>query len=312
MSGRKTKHGVIKAIIYYTFLAVLVALAVVAYLNTAAINDAFAGDISDNGIINALYHAIPNVILTFEIIMLAVVVNLIIQLLSLLCFGMTDKAKTLVKLFASLLKWVVIIAAILWILASWGLDSGKLFASVGIIALVVGLAAQSLITDVLAGIFIILEGEFVVGDIVVIDGWRGTVRNIGIRTTEIEDIAGDVKIVANSDIRNIINKTKKQSLATCYVGIALSNDLAKVERVVKQNLPLIKQKIPAITEEIVYKGVSNTDHNSMELMFTAKCFEEDVFQVQRDLNREFKLMCDENGIQDYDPEIVVTKVVAKK
>ena len=81
---------------------------------------------------------------------------------------------------------IVIIAAFA-ILSTWGVNTSTLLASAGVLTLVIGLGAQSLVADVVAGLFIVIEGEYLVGDIVVIDGWRGTVKEIGIRTTKVEE-----------------------------------------------------------------------------------------------------------------------------
>ena len=161
------------------------------------------------------------------------------------------------------------------------------------------------IADILAGIFIVLEGEYVVGDIVVIDGWRGKIISIGIRTTQLQDIGGNVKIINNSDIRSVINKTKFQSVALCSINVASSEQLENVEKIIKDALPEIRKNIPAITDEIIYKGVTNITDITTELLFGARCYEEDLFQVQRDLYRELKLLLDKNGINCFAPPTYV-------
>ena len=173
--------------------------------------------------------------------------------------------------------------------------------------MVVGLGAQSLVADIVAGIFIVFEGEFQVGDIVVINNWRGTVQEIGIRTTKIVDAGGNVNIVNNSEITTIINQTQQISLATCTVGIEYSESLNRVELVIKDNLEKIRETIPAIVEGPYYKGVTALNSSSVDLLFVAKCKEEDIFQVQRDMNRAFKLLFDENGINIPFPQIVLNQ-----
>ena len=166
---------------------------------------------------------------------------------------------------------------------------------------VIGLGAQSLIADILAGIFIVLEGEYVVGDIVVIDGWRGKIVSIGIRTTELQDIGGNIKIINNSEIKSVINKTKLQSVANCSINVTSEVPLVMVEDIIKNALPEIRQSIPAITDDIVYKGINTVSDITTEMLFTARCYEEDLYQVQRDLHRELKLLLDKNGIAPFAP-----------
>ena len=312
MEGRKTKFGVVKEILQYVFLAILVAFTVVSYIYKSEIETFFAKDLTNTAFLNQVLHYIPNLIVSIQIIVVAIVVNFLIKILAKLGFGFTDKGKTLANMIASLIKWIIIIAAILIILAVWGVDTTTLVTGAGILALVIGLGAQSLIADILAGIFIVLEGEYVVGDIVIIDNWRGKIVNIGIRTTQLEDIGGNVRIVNNSEIRSITNQTKHQSVATCSISVASNENLENVENIIKTALPEVKQKIPAITEDIVYKGVSSINEISIWLVFTAKCYEEDIYQVQRDLNRELKLVLDKNNISLFATPGLVVETNDKK
>lgn len=301
MEGRKTKHALAKEIIQYIFMAIMVGLAITAYIYRKDISIFFADNLTNSPTFNAILHYVPKVLNSIQIIILAIVVNFVLKLLSKIKFGLTDKARTILNLIYSLLKWVVIIASILWILSVWGVNTATLLAGAGIVALVIGLGAQSLIADVLAGIFIVLEGKYVVGDIVVIDGWRGEIISIGIRTTELKDIGGNIKIINNSEIKAVINQTKLMSIANVQLNITSAQPLEKVEQIILDNLPHIKQNIPAIKEDIIYKGVTKITDTTTELLFHAKCYEEDLYQVQRDLHRELKLLLDKNDIDSFAP-----------
>lgn len=301
MEGRKTKYGILKEVVHYTLTTMIVVLAIVAYGFKANISDFFAQDLTKIELLNNVLHFVPTLILTIQIIVLACVVNFILSMLSKISFGLTDKTKTIINLINNLLKWVVIIGAILWVLSVWGVNTTTLLAGAGILALVIGLGAQSLIADILAGISIVLEGKFVVGDIVVIDGWRGKIVSIGIRTTELEDVGGNIKIVNNSEIKSVINQTKMKSVASCTINISTALPFEKVEQFLINALPAIKNNIPAITDDIVYKGITKVSDITIELMFNAQCYEEDLYQVQRDLNRQFKLLLDANHIESFAP-----------
>ena len=180
---------------------------------------------------------------------------------------------------------------------AWGADTTTMLASAGVLTLIIGLGSQSLVADVLAGIFIVFEGEFQVGDIVIIDGWRGEVKEIGIRTTKLIDAGGNIKIVNNSEIKTIINQTQELSLAKAYVAVSYGARIEKIEAVIADNIANIKDKIPAIVEGPFYKGVSELGESGVTLLFVAKCAEDDIYQVQRDLNREIKIMFDDNDIE---------------
>ena len=173
--------------------------------------------------------------------------------------------------------------------------------------MIIGLGAESLVADILAGIFMVFEGEFQVGDIVIINDWRGTVQEIGIRTTKIVDAGGNINIVNNSEITTVINQTQEISQASVTVGIEYGEALPRVEIVIRDNLETIKEHIPAIIEGPYYKGVTALGASSVDLLFIAKCREEDIFQVQRDMNRELKLLFDANDIGIPFPQMVVNQ-----
>lgn len=259
-------------------------------------NSFFNQTIAENNVVNVLFQKIPALIRSVQIIVLSMAIYYLGNLLLNAMLGRSNRGVTIAKLCKSFLKWVIAIASLMLVLGAWGIDTTTLLASAGILTLIIGLGAQSLVADIVAGIFIVFESEFQVGDIVIINDWRGTVQEIGVRTTKIVDAGGNVNIVNNSEITTIINQTQEESLAKCVVGIEYGESLTRVELIVKDNLNKIKENIPAILEGPYYKGVTMLNASSVDLLFVAKCKEEDIFQVQRDLNREFKLLFDENGI----------------
>lgn len=219
----------------------------------------------------------------------------------------TNKTKTIMTLIRSLLKWIIIIGALIIMLQGFGVDMSTLLAGIGIIALIIGLGAQQIVADVLAGFFIVFEEEYKVGDIITIDGWRGTVIDIGIRVTKIVDAGGNIKIINNSDIKSVINQTAELSIARCVMSIDYEDNIQEVELVIKNNLSRIKEKIPAIVEGPYYKGISNLSASSVDLLFMAKVKEVDIYQAQRDMNRELYLIFNEYGISIPFSQVVVSQ-----
>lgn len=141
------------------------------------------------------------------------------------------RSETIGHLLLSVLKYGGATGVFFYCLYLIGVDSTSLLASAGILSLVIGLGAQSLIKDILAGIFIVFEGEFRVGDIVTIDGYRGKVMDIGLRTTKIMGIDGNIKIYNNSEISGVLNMTQATSFAMCQINIEYGQDIEYVEEV---------------------------------------------------------------------------------
>ena len=261
--------------------------------------------VSDSDVVQYLFqHAIPNLVRSVQIITIAIAAGIILHYLAKITFH-TKKSITISKLIVNFLKWVIAIASVFLVMGAWGANTTMMLASAGVVTLIIGLGSQSLVADILAGIFIVFEGDFQVGDIVIIDGWRGEVQSIGVRTTKLIDAGGNVKIVNNSEIKTIINQTKELSIAKCYVAIGYEARIENVEAVIADNIDRLKDKIPGIVEGPFYKGVSELAESSVNLLFVAKCKENDIYQVQRDLNREIKIMFDDNNVNIPFNQVVV-------
>ena len=208
----------------------------------------------------------------------------------------SNRAKTVITLLDGLVKYACAIAIIIFVLQAFGVNSTAIFASVGILTLVIGLGCQSLIADVVAGMFIIFEDEYNVGEIITVGDFRGTVTEIGIRATKIIDMAGNIKIINNSDISNVINMSRELSLAVVDCEFPYDVPIEVIENLLKEHFDLFREKIPAIIEGPFYKGVSGYGDSNVAVKIVAKCHEEDRYQVQRDLLREYRMVFTEAGI----------------
>ncbi len=217
------------------------------------------------------------------------------------------KGKAIVEILCSLIKYVAVIMLLFCVLKAFGVDTTAILAGIGILGLIVGLGAQPLIADILAGLFIVFEGVFDVGDIIVYGGFRGTVKEIGIRTTQIVDTSGNVKIINNSNLKEVINMTDQLSLAVCDIGIEYGESLERVEAILKAHLDEVKAAIPDIKEGPFYKGVAELGDSAVVIRFAAQCEEGARYQVERDMNRQFKLLFDKNNINIPFPQIVLNQ-----
>ncbi len=219
----------------------------------------------------------------------------------------SKRAKTVITLLDGFVKYGCGLALIIIFLKGCGVNTTALIASVGILTLVVGLGAQSLIADIIAGMFIVFENEYNVGEIVAIDDFRGEVVEIGIRSTKLLDTAGNIKIINNSDIKSVVNMSRELSLAIidCEYPYDVPQEL--VEKILMENLDNIKNKIPAIIDGPYYKGVSLYEDSNVACRLVAQCKEVDRFQVQRDLLREYRMLFVKNGFDLSFQQVVVNQ-----
>lgn len=218
----------------------------------------------------------------------------------------SHRARSVLSVISSLLKYVAAIVIICWGLSIIGVNVSTIVASVGILALVVGFSAESLIADVVTGAFMIFENQYNVGDIVEIDGFRGTVTNIGIRTTCITDPGDNVKIVNNSAIKTILNRSDRLSRSVSDIAIPYGTDLEKLE-----------VAIPALMEEIYnnhtdmmklppkYLGVQQLADSSVVLRFVVNVDEKDLYAGARVLNHDLLLGFRKLGVECPFPQVDV-------
>ena len=122
-----------------------------------------------------------------------------------------QRIETVSQMLRSVLKYTMLIIVLLVVLADLGVNVSSLVAGLGILTAVLGLAFQDMIKDFIAGVTILIENQFCVGDVVEIDGFKGEVISVGLKTTEIKNAAGQVKIIANHSIDGIINDSKSKA-----------------------------------------------------------------------------------------------------
>ena len=234
------------------------------------------------------------------------------KLLMLLAETLDSRGETVCRLLGSFVKYATIIGMVYYCLALLGVDTTTLLASAGILSIAISLGAKDLVADILSGLFLIFEGAFRVGDIITVGTWRGTVVEIGIRTTKIMNGAQNIKVIRNSNVTDIVNMTKQSTFTWLDVGIEYSESLERVEDILADELPNIKEQIPAIIGGPFYKGVVSLGDNSVNIRIMVQCAESDRAQVERDLNRAIKLLFDKHDIGIPFPQVVVNQPVEKK
>ena len=215
-------------------------------------------------------------------------------------------AETIKGMIGNLIRYAIVIFAIIYGLNLLGADILTVIASLGVLALIIGFGAQSLIEDIFAGLFILFEGRFYVGDIISVDGFRGQVKSIGIVSTQIVDAGGNNRIINNSDIRVLTNLSEVSSLAIAIVGISYNADLLAAEKVVKDLCEVLPERYPKyFPVPPQYMGVEDLSSSSVDLKVVADVEEANIYQARRILNRELKLALDAGGIEIPFQQVVV-------
>ncbi|MDR0975428.1 MAG: mechanosensitive ion channel family protein [Christensenellaceae bacterium] len=271
--------------------------------------------ITEDGVLSVLNIAnwftdnITTILQTISTIILVYIISLIVNfILSLMGRG-SKRRKTVMSLVSSAVTFITYLVILTVILTFCGVNLTAIFAGAGVIGIIIGLGAQSVVSDIFAGVFLIVENGFAVGDIITIpsENFRGEVEEIGVRTTKLRDSFSNVLIINNSAFKSVVNMSRNQSFVACNITINYDEDLEKVERIITANLEKIGANIKTLTAPVVYNKIQEFSERGIVLRVSSYCNEGDIYQTQRDLNREMKRLFDKTNIKLAIPHIEVVK-----
>ena len=218
-------------------------------------------------------------------------------LLRILTGILDSKGDTIVTLIFSLLQYVGVIISIYLILGYLGFNSVVQITSISILSLAISLGSKDLVADILSGLFIIFEDDFHVGELIEVNGFKGVVDQIGVRTTRLIGLGDNIKIIDNQAVKNVLNLSRLNTWYTLEINVPLSTPINDIEEMMKKELPNIADKIPEIISGPYYKGIWSIADGKMTLAISCECLEEKIRPLRRSLNREIILIFEKYGIK---------------
>ena len=267
----------------------------------------FAGVFEGIGGVTEMISLDPKMVIQLLIMVAVVVIIESLVLLGLNVFkNKNGRAGTLATVLSSVVKYASILIMFCWGMTIIGVNVSTVFASVGIVALILGFGAESLVADLVTGVFVLFENQFNKGDIIEVGGYRGTVKEIGIRTISVVDAGGNVKIINHSALSNVINRSEQGSVAVCEIGVAYETDLDEMEAKLPAIFEEIEGKYPDVfTGKIKYVGVDALADSAVVIKIVVDVREADIFKGKRILNKEMKCAFDRAGISIAYPQLDV-------
>ncbi|MFV0315228.1 MAG: mechanosensitive ion channel family protein [Anaerotignum sp.] len=226
--------------------------------------------------------------------------------------GLTNrKANTLNSITSSVIKYVIYFIGIFTILKFLGIDDSSLLviASAGSVA--VGLGAQSIISDMLEGFFILFEDHYAVGDIVTIQNITGTVESVTLRSTKIRDFQGKVHIIPNGTVGTITNLCDGFINAIVTVGISYGESIDRALVILEDEMAKTTD-IESIIEPPVVVGVVDLNDSAVSIKIVTKCQIKTNYDVETELRKRIKNRFDQEGIEIPFPQRTVHIVQQKE
>jgi small-conductance mechanosensitive channel len=211
-----------------------------------------------------------------------------------------QRADTIGALMRSLATFAVWVIAALMIMGELGLDLGPLIAGAGIVGIALGFGAQNLVRDFISGIFMLVEDQYGVGDLIDAGPASGTVEAVSLRTTRLRDDDGVVWHIPNGAIDRVGNKSQKWSRALLDVDVAYDTDVDHAGEVIKQTMVDAwnsEDWRDVIMEEPEVWGVEDLADDGITIRSVVKTLPSAQFKVARHLRARIKGALDEEGIE---------------
>lgn len=211
-----------------------------------------------------------------------------------------QRAETVGSLLKSVTSVVVFGLALMLILSELGIDLAPILASAGIIGVAFGFGAQSLVRDFLSGIFVMLEDQYGVGDIIDIGEAVGTVETVGLRITTLRDLGGTVWYIRNGEVLRVGNLSQGHAVAVVDIPLSYTTNVAKATAILRQVAEEASHH-EAIASDVLASpevlGVEDVTPESMQLRVTMKVRPGRQWAVQRALRAEIMQTLEREGFE---------------
>lgn len=218
------------------------------------------------------------------------------------------RENTLIHILTWTFKILIWIIAVLMILSEIGIEVGPLLAAAGVAGLAFGFGGQYLIRDIITGLFIIMENQYQIGDVVCFDGTCGVVEEISLRMTILRDLDGNVHTVPHGEIKKVTNMSKKFARINLNIGISYNSNLEKVIKVVdKIGKEMAKDKTwkKHIIKPPRFLRVDDFADSAIIIKILGKVKPLQQWAVAGELRKRLKINFDKEGIEIPFPQRVV-------
>ena len=251
----------------------------------------------------------PILVICISILINGVIKNVVHRFFHITKKRLTTKEEkrtiTVVSLITNIIKYIIILIDVIIILGIYGIPTTSIIASLGAVGVVLGLALQDTLKDFVSGFFMITENQYRMVDWVDIGNFQGEVINIGLKTTQIRAYTGEVKIISNRTITEVINYNLANSLAIVDVPIPYEEDYEKAEDVLKKLCDHLTNTLEKIKGNVTLLGINEYGNQGLIYRITVDTIPTEHYGVQREIRKQVKKVLDENNIKMGYPQVVV-------
>ena len=215
------------------------------------------------------------------------------------------RSQTVSAVLRGVLTFTVVVLAIMMILSEVGLNVGPLIATAGIVGVALGFGAQSVVKDVLSGMFMLLEDQYGVGDIIDVGDASGVVESVGLRSTRLRSLNGTVWFFPNGEIRRVGNMSRLWSRAMIEVRVDYAEDVDKARKAILEaaQAAIAREDIaPSVIGEPTVPGVESLAPDAITLRLLLQVQPAKQWDVERAIRKEIQRVFRKRGIRMAVPE----------
>ena len=214
------------------------------------------------------------------------------------------RRNTIVILINNIFKYLILLIVFIICLSVNGVNVTAFLTGLGVAGAIAGLALQDALKDIIAGMNIIMDNYYVVGDMVEFKGFVGTVVEFGLKSTKIRGLDGKTLVVANREVSAIYNLSLKDKELFLNYSVAYEENIEKTSEVF-ENICKKVSALEDVKEESKLLGINSLNDSSVDFMISAVCDSKNQFKVKRQINKIVKTELDKNNIKIPYPQVEV-------
>ena len=207
-----------------------------------------------------------------------------------------QQVNTLRSLVSSIYSYIMYFVIVTAVLSIFGVNISSLLALAGVGGVAISFGAQTLVKDVISGLFIWSEGSIAVGDIVDINGLQGEVESIAIRTTVVRNYNGNVYTIPNGDIRSITNMSRGFKRAIVDIRCPYEANQQHLVDIIKEEMEVAGREIAGLGDTPDVMSILSFDPDAVVVRVAVRCPVGENWRIERDIRSRVKARFDKEGI----------------
>ena len=206
------------------------------------------------------------------------------------------RAQTAGFLASSIIGYIMYLIIIGVVLYLFGVDVRSIFTAVGVVSIAISFGAQTLVKDIISGLFLWGEGNLTVGDLVTINDLSGTVEAVTVRTTSIRNWNGNLVVIPNGDIRTITNMSRGFKRAIVNIPCPYEENHQRIVEILREEMVVAGKEIKGIEKTPEVMSIISFEHNAVMVQIAVACPVGEHWRIERDIRSRVKARFDQEGI----------------